>query len=423
MRANAFQALKSPNFALYLATLFLATTAQQIQAVALGWQIYALTHNPFHLGLVGLCEFLPAASLALITGPLADRFERRRLVLIGLAGEVVAAVVLTTLTLAGGISVGAILTMAAIFGAGRALVAPAVRALMADILPAKHYANGVAWNSTAWQIATIGGPALGGLLYALAPAVPFAATGLGLAGAFTAAAWLTVAARADPPEHIDLMNAVAGLVLILRHRLLLGLISLDLFAVLFSGAVALLPVFARDVLEVGPAGLGFLRSAPGIGAVVTALALTRWPLARHAGQRLLTAVGIFGIAAITFGLSRDARLSFAALMVLGAADMVSVYVRGTLVPLATPNSLRGRVLAVEAVFIGGSNELGAFVAGSAAALLGPVVAVLAGGSLTLCVTFVWRRLFPGLAAVDRMEDVAHFRPEAARDRITAATGE
>jgi hypothetical protein len=203
----------------------------------------------------------------------------------------------------------------------------------------------------------------------------------------------------------DLAAIVAGLVLICRNRLLLAAVSLDLFAVLFSGATALIPVFAQDILEVGADGGGLLRSAQGIGAVATALLLTQFPLSRHVGRRLFIAVGVFGLAALVFGLSTWYWLSFAAVLVLGAADMVSVYVRGTLVPLATPDALRGRVLAVEAVFIGASNELGMFVAGSAAALLGPAAAVLAGGSLTLLVTAVWSRIFPVLRRVDRFADL------------------
>jgi hypothetical protein len=206
-----------------------------------------------------------------------------------------------------------------------------------------------------------------------------------------------------PEESADLASAIAGLVLIFRNKLLLGAISLDLFAVIFSGAIALLPVFAKDVLMVGPDGLGLLRAANGIGAGCMALFLTQFPLNRHVGRRLFAAVGLFGLAVIGFGLAREFWLSFAILVVLGAADMVSVYIRGTLVPLATPDALRGRVVAVETVFIGASNELGAFVTGSAAALIGAVPAVLAGGALTLAVTVTWSRLFPSLRDVDRLD--------------------
>lgn len=420
-RPAAFAVLGKRDFALYVVAVFLATAAQQIQAVALGWQIYALTGDPFDLGLVGLAEFVPAAGLALVTGPLADRFDRRRMALLGIAGELAAALFLVVITLSGRASVPAILAAALIFGAGRAVVWPATRALMANLLPAEALASGVAWNSAAWQVASIGGPALGGLLYVLDASVPYFATALALAGALAATAALVPPPRAVISERMDLAAAFAGLRLIFRHRLLLGVISLDLFAVLFSGAAALLPVFAKDVLLIGPAGLGLLRSAPAVGAVATALALTHWPLARRAGKGLFAAVGMFGAAVVLFGLSRDVALSMAALLVMGAADMVSVYVRGTLVPLATPDRLRGRVLAVESVFIGASNELGAFVAGSAAALLGPVVAVVGGGGMTLLVTLLWYRLFPSLAAVERMEDLA-YRGDDGEDRVGREAG-
>lgn len=421
MRRSAFAVLGKSDFALYVAAVFLATAAQQMQAVALGWQVYALTGDPFDLGLVGLAEFVPAAGLALVTGPLADRFDRRRMAILGLAGELAAALFLVVITLSGRASVPAILAAALIFGAGRAVVWPATRALMANLLPAEALASGVAWNSAAWQVASIGGPALGGLLYVLGASVPYLATALALVGALAATAALVAPPRDGRPERMDFAAAFAGLSLIFRHRLLLGVISLDLFAVLFSGAAALLPVFAKDVLLIGPAGLGLLRSAPAVGAVATALALTHWPLAGSAGKGLFAAVGMFGAAVVLFGLSRDVALSMAALLVMGAADMVSVYVRGTLVPLATPDRLRGRVLAVESVFIGASNELGAFVAGSAAALLGPVVAVVGGGGMTLLVTLLWYRLFPSLAAVDRMEDLA-YRGEDGEDRVEREAG-
>jgi len=275
-------------------------------------------------------------------------------------------------------------------------------------MPKDELAGAVAWSSTSWQVATICGPGLGGLLYAWSPVIAYGVTTLALAGA-TAAIFLmrgrVVAPHAgkDAPADGDLASVLAGLVLICRNKLLLGAISLDLFAVLFSGATALIPVFAKDILLVGADAGGLLRSAQGVGAVITAFVLTQRPLRRHVGRRLFIAVGIFGVAAIVFGLSQHYWLSMAAVLVLGAADMVSVYIRGTLVPLATPDALRGRVVAVEAVFIGASNELGTFVAGSAAALLGAVTAVMIGGSLTLVVTLAWGRLFPALRQVDRFE--------------------
>jgi len=414
MPALSLAALRHRDFALYAGANFLWTIGLQIQATALAWHMYEITHDAFKLGLVGLMEFLPAALLALPAGHLADRVDRRRLIVIGAGGELAAAVLLFALSATDRLSVLGILALALTFGVARAIATPAARALMPNLMPKDDFASAIAWSSTSWQVATIAGPGLSGLLYAVDPSVAYGGAAVAFAAALAAivrmrgravaAASTSAAAKADTGS--DLAALLAGLVLIVRNRLLLGAISLDLFAVLFSGASALIPVFAQDILRVGPfAGLALL-SAQGIGAVVTALVLTQRPLARHVGRRLFIAVGVFGLAAIGFGLSHSYALSFAVLLVLGAADMVSVYVRGTLVPLATPDVLRGRVVAVESVFIGASNELGRFVAGSGAALLGPITAVLLGGSLTLAVTFTWLRLFPSLRRVDRFTDLA-----------------
>jgi MFS family permease len=408
MRGPSLAVLRHRDFTLYTVSSFLWTIAMQVQATALAWQIYEMTRDPFKLGLVGLMEFLPAALLALPAGHLADRRDRRRVILIGVAAELATAAILVVLAGAGRLFVPAILLLALLFGIARAIATPAARALMPNLVPKDELANAVAWSSTSWQVATICGPGLGGLLYAWSPVIAYGATTLGLAGA-TAAIFLMrgrdVAPHAGRDGRVDgdLASVLAGLTLICRNKLLLGAISLDLFAVLFSGATALIPVFAKDILLVGADAGGLLRSAQGVGAVITAFVLTQSPLKRHVGRRLFVAVGIFGVAAIVFGLSQHYWLSMAAVFVLGAADMVSVYIRGTLVPLATPDALRGRVVAVEAVFIGASNELGTFVAGSAAALLGAVTAVLVGGSLTLLVTLSWGRLFPALRRVDRFE--------------------
>jgi len=419
--AAGIAALRYRDYACYLGGNFLSTLAMQIQAVALSWQVYDLTGDPFMLGLVGLMEFLPAMGLALVTGPLADRFDRRRIMLLGYTVEAAAASALVLMVVSGSTSVHAILIIAFIFGVVRALVAPAARAMLPNLIPQEVFASAVAWNSTAWQVATIGGPAAGGFLYVLGPEAAYGGAVVALMGALVFVFFMRIR-RAQVPnaERPNLSMVLAGFPAIFRRPILLGALSLDLFAVLFSGAVALLPVFAKDVLMVGPEGLGILRSAPAIGAVTTALVLTQWPLRRHVGKRLFAAVGVFGIACIGFALSRDFWLTVALLVLLGMADMVSVYVRGSIVPLATPDALRGRVTAVEMVFIGASNELGSFVAGTGAALLGAVPAVLAGGSLTILVTLIWARLFPALRKVDRMESVAvDYRPSAESDRIAA----
>jgi MFS family permease len=403
-------ALRHRDFAFYVGANFLTTIALQIQATALAWQIYAITNDTFQLGLVGLAEFLPAALLALPAGHLADRIDRRLLILIGVTAELAAALILVFLAFTDRITEGAILALALCFGIARAISTPAARALMPNLMPKEHLASAVAWSSTSWQVATIAGPGVGGLLYSgiaglLGPETPALAYG-GATLCFAGAVLLFSLMKGRPvasvaPHEGDLAAILAGLVLIFRKRILLGTISLDLFAVLFSGATALIPVFAQDILHVGADAGGLLRSAQGFGATATALLLTQFPIQRRVGRRLFIAVGLFGVAAIVFGLSRDYWLSFAALLVLGAADMVSVYIRGTLVPLATPDELRGRVTAVESVFIGASNELGMFVAGSGAAVLGPIAAVLVGGSMTLVVTVSWAGLFPAIRRLDR----------------------
>jgi len=421
--AAGFAALRNRDFAFYLSASFLATTALAMQSVALGWQIYYLTGKPFDLGLVGLAEFLPAFVLALVSGQIADRFDRRFVVFLGLLAEAAAASSLIVMVALDRVSVTGILTVAFTFGLARAISTPAQRAMMPNLIPPDDFPSAVAWSGIGWQIATIGGPALGGFLYAAGPLVVYSAVSTALVAAAIAMFMLHPQRAATASrERPTVESLLAGVRLIFSHKILLGAISLDLFAVLFSGAAALLPVFAKDILHTGPEGLGILRSAPGLGAVGIALFLTQWPLKRHIGQRLFIAVGIFGLSALSFGLSTSFWLSFAALAVLGASDNVSMYVRGSIVPLATPNALRGRVVAVESVFIGASNELGAFVAGTGAALLGPVLAVVVGGSITLSVAAIWSWLFPQLRKADRMESVrADFAQEEADAKLQAAT--
>lgn len=421
----AFAAFRHRDFALFAVASFLATVAMQMQAVAIGWQVYDITGRPFDLGLVGLAEFLPAAGLALIAGPVADRHDRRRVMLSSLGLEVLCAALLFALAISGRASLWPILGLAFLFGVARGFAAPASRALMPSLVPAEGLPNAVAWSAISWQIATIGGPALGGFIYLLGPDAVYASGGVALALAVTMIFMLRhrAARPAGPREAIRWADVVAGLHLIFGHKILLGAISLDLFAVLFGGAVALLPVYAKDILAVGPVGLGLLRAAPGTGAVITALALAQWPLRHKVGRTLFVAVALFGFFTVLFGLSESFPLSLAALAALGAADMVSVYIRGTLVPLATPDGLRGRVMAVEAVFIGASNELGAFESGAAAALLGVVPAVVLGGLATLLVAVGWTKLFPALAQVDRMDaESLGFSQERPGDRVAAAAG-
>lgn len=395
------------DFTLYTLTSFLSTIALQIQATALAWQIYEITRDPLQLGLVGLVEFLPAMLLALPSGHLADRLDRRRVILTGIFVELIAGGVLVGLSGNGLVTEFAILSVALVFGIARAIATPAARALMPNLMPRDHLSSAVAWSSTSWQVATIAGPGIGGLLYAISPTTAYGGATICFAAAVTAAFFMRgrTIVTTSPERERSLADVLAGLHLIFRNRILLGTISLDLFAVLFSGATALIPVFAQDILHVGSDAGGVLRSAQGLGATVVALALTQRPLQRHVGRRLFYVVALFGLAALVFGLSQNYWLSFAALLVLGGADMVSVFIRGTLVPLATPDELRGRVVAVESVFIGASNELGMFVAGSGAALVGPVTAVLIGASMTLLITASWATMFPALRRIDRFTEL------------------
>lgn len=417
--AAGFAALRNRDFAFYLSASFLATMALAMQGVALGWQIYDLTGKPLDLGFVGLAEFLPAFVLALVSGQIADRFDRRMVVFLGLLAEAAAASALILMVLLKLVSVAGILSVAFTFGLARAISTPAQRAMMPNLIPPDDFPSAVAWSGIGWQIATIGGPSLGGFLYAAGPIVVYSTVTAGLIASAVAMFMLKPQRAATTSrERPTVESLLAGVRLIFNHKILLGAISLDLFAVLFSGAAALLPVFSKDILHTGPMGFGILRSAPGLGAVLLALFLTQWPLKRHIGRRLFFAVGIFGLSVLTFGVSTSFWLSFAALAVLGASDNVSMYIRGSIVPLATPNALRGRVVAVESVFIGASNELGAFVAGSGAQLLGPVVAVVLGGSITLSVAVLWSWMFPQLRKADRMESVrADYPAEAPDDKM------
>ncbi|HWA44404.1 MAG TPA: MFS transporter [Hypericibacter adhaerens] len=416
-------AFRHRNFALFGAANFLATIAMQMQAVAIGWQVYDLTASPFRLGMIGLAEFLPAIGLALVVGPVADRFDRRRIMLLALGGEALCSVGLLFLAVSGHAAFWPILAIASAFGTARAFVAPASRAMMPSLVPPELLNNAVAWSSVSWQVATIGGPALGGFIYLAGPDAVYGTAAVALAAAIGMIFLVRYRrpAGSGKKEAIKLGDVLGGLRLIFSHKVLLGAISLDLFAVLFSSAIPLLPVFAKDVLHTGPEGLGLLRAAAGVGAVTTALILTQRPIRSRAGRKLFICVGLFGLCVITFGLSESFWLSLGALFCGGACDMVSVYIRGTVVPLATPDHLRGRVMAVEAVFVGASNELGAFWAGSMASLIGAVPAVVLGGSATLLVVLSFSRLFRKLATVDKLDtETLGFSGAEARDKVTPA---
>ncbi|MBI1622091.1 MFS transporter [Aquamicrobium zhengzhouense] len=400
---DRFAAFRHSSYARFFAARFAATFAIQIVSVAVGWQIYDLTRNPFDLGLVGLVQFAPALLLVLVTGAASDRFGRRLIMCISICVEAFCALALLLLTLRGLTSPAQIFIVLAVFGTARAFFMPASSSLVANLVPAKDFANAVAWNSSAWQIATIVGPVAGGLLYGVSPIAAYSvATLIMLVGA------LLIASIPTPKQHFDneprsLDTLFAGFRYILSQKIVFGAISLDLFAVLLSGAVALLPVYARDILELGPWGLGLLRSAPGVGAVCVAVWLAGHPIRDHAGLVMFFFVGLFGIFTAIFGVSTVPWLSIVALALLGAADMVSVYIRSTLIQLWTPDRVRGRVSAVNGVFVGASNELGEFRAGTMAALIGTVPAVTIGGIGAVGVAALWAWLFPELRKARRLD--------------------
>ena len=377
--------------------------AMQMAQVAIGWQVYSIRHNAFDLGLIGLAEFVPVLLLALPAGQLADRLPRVGVVIVTSLGDAVVAGLLLVVTLHGAHQLWQFVALAALTGAIGALGSPAQRSLVPELVPAELLTAALALRSIAGQAATIGGPALGGFLFAVKPEAVYAAAAAMLV---LSALVLLPVTRPDAPstgERASVQTLFAGVRFIRGAPVILGAITLDLFAVLFGGAVALLPLFAKSILHTGPFGLGVLRSMVAVGALVAGFRLARRPLGGHAGRTLLLVVGTFGASMVVFGLSRWFWLSALALAVSGFADMYSMNIRSTTVALATPNSLRGRVNAVENVFIGASNELGAFESGAAAALLGAVPAVVAGGALTIVLALVWPRLFPALAKVDRLE--------------------
>jgi MFS family permease len=399
-------AFQHRDFRLYMGVRVLVTLALQVQLVAVGWHIYEQTHRARDLGYVGLAQFLPAIGFSIVTGHVADRFDRRRVLLACYLGLALCSVALAVLAgQAGQLDVRAIYAVLFLVGTARAFGGPAAQALMPGLVPREHFANAVAWSSSLWQLTTIVGPAVGGVV---AAAFTEASSAYALCAALLLAACCLCAAMRPPVSRREHRAAswstlVAGVRYVAAHKVVLGAISLDLFAVLLGGAVALMPVFARDILHVGPVGLGVLRAAPAVGAASVAVALAYRPLRRRAGATMLACVAIFGLATIVFGLSRSAPLSLCCLLVIGASDMVSVAVRQTLVQLWTPDEMRGRVSAVNLVFVGASNELGEFESGLTADYLGAVRAVVLGGVGTCLVVLIWAMAFRDLRRVDRLE--------------------
>jgi MFS family permease len=378
--------------------------------VAIGWQVYSIDHDPFDLGLIGLAEFLPLLVLALPAGQIADHFPRRFVFAFSLVIETGVLLALVVVSLEGATQLWPFLALAVATGAAGSLGAPSGRALPTEVVASELLASAMALRSLAGQAAVIGGPVLGGVLFAIRPELVYGVAAamllVGLSCVLALGPPLVARRRPEPAPRWETL--LAGIGFIRRTPVILGAISLDLFAVLFGGAVALLPVFAKSILHVGPAGLGVLRSAPAVGALVAGIILVRRPLGHRTGRTLLGVVALFGASMVVFGLSRWFALSLVALAVSGFADMISMNIRSTTVALATPDPLRGRVNSVEGVFISASNELGAFESGLAAALIGATPAVVAGGAVTIGIAAIWPRFFPELARVDRLEDV---RPE------------
>ncbi|MFC7054048.1 MFS transporter [Hansschlegelia quercus] len=395
-------AFRHRNFVLFWTARVCSTFAVQIVSVAVGWQVYDMTRDPWDLGLVGLAQFLPAFALVLITGPAADRFPRRLIMAVCCATEAIGALALVALALSGERSTAPIFAVLVLFGVARAFFGAASSAIVPSTVPPAALSNAVTWASSAWQFASIVGPVAGGLLYGLGPAVAYG-TAAAMLGVATVLALLIRVVQLRRAMEASWSTLVAGFAYVFKEKIVLGAITLDLFAVLLGGAVGLMPAVARDVLDVGPWGLGLLRAAPGIGAILTAFALSAFPVRDHAGRIMFACVGLFGLASAVFGLSTSVALSIGALMVMGAADMVSVTIRETLLQLWTPDEVRGRVNAVNMMFVGASNELGEFRAGAMAAAIGVMPAIVVGGLGATAVSALWAWWFPGLRTARSLE--------------------
>jgi MFS family permease len=402
-RRGARIAFSYPSFVRYLGARILSVVALQMQSVAVGWQVYEITRSPLALGLTGLAQFLPGILLFLVSGHAADRIARQKLVVACFAAYTVCSGALLFIQRGGVHSARPIYVILVALGIARAFSGPATRALLPILIPAEDFPSAVAWEASLMQTATVLGPALGGVLYAIfrGPQAVYATAMIACAASAVFAMGIGARGPTRPPQTFTVQTVLAGLRYIWRQKVILGSVSLDLFAVLLGGAVALLPVYAGEILKTGPWGLGLLRSAPGAGAAAMAVLLANKPLRRRAGATMLWCVAGFGLFTVVFGLSRSFMLSLIALLFVGATDMVSVVTRGTLVQLSTPDEMRGRVNAVEMMFIGASNELGQFESGITAQWLGTVPAVVVGGVGALVVTALWAWGFPELRKAEQ----------------------
>lgn len=405
--ADSRQLLGERDFVRYLIARCLGTLAVQMQTVAVGWQVYAATRDPLHLGLIGLSQFLPFIVLILPAGHAADYYDRRRIVTCCYLLNMLCAVCLLTFSLRGMVSVGPIFAVMALLGVTRAFAMPSAQALIPNLVKPELFARAMAVNQSVFQVSTIVGPTLGGVLYLAGAGVVYSCVAALLGISTVLMLGLRAGGRdSSVAPAVSMQSLLSGLRFVRSKPVVFGAISLDLFAVLFGGATALLPVYARDILDTSSAGLGLLRTAPAMGAAICALTLAVRPLSRHVGRWMFGGVCVFGLATIVFGLSTNLAVSFVALMTLGAGDMVSVYLRHLLVQLETPDAIRGRVSAVNAVFIGASNELGEFESGVTAAWFGTVRSVVIGGIATLVVAGCWARWFPELRTMDGLPGAA-----------------
>jgi MFS family permease len=395
--------LKDRSFLLFVLSRSLSRFAGQIAAVAIGWQIYDLTGSAFDLGMIGFVQFLPTALLLFVAGHAADRYERKRVVQLCQLAEALTALFLAWGAWAGWLTVTQIFVASFVLGIAGAFESPATAALLPAIAPQGSLQRATAISSGAAQVATISGPAIGGFAYAVAPSVPY---GIMVAFSLLAAIFMGAIRLTQPvavKETATPDDLYAGVRFVRNNPAILGTISLDLFAVLLGGATALLPIYARDILETGPLGLGILRAAPAVGALLMTAVLARYTIDRKVGMRMFQAVIVFGVATVVFALSHWMWLSVLALAILGAADTVSVVIRFSLVQLATPDEMRGRVGAVNFLFINASNQLGQFESGVTAALFGAMPAAVIGGVGTIAIALLWMKLFPALRKVERLE--------------------
>lgn len=399
----SIQAFHYPNYRFFWCASLLMSFAAQIISVSVGWQIYDITRDPLYLGFVGLAQFLPALLLVLVTGITADKINRRVIMLCGLVVELGCALALFLYADFQGHAVWPIFVLLVLLGTARAFMSPASASLAPNLVPPQALANAVSLNASAWQLANILGPVAGGLLYGIAAHAAYGTAGVLVLVAIGSLLLMKSPPQAASGQETSLETLLAGFRYIWTEKIVLGAISLDLFAVLMGGAVALMPVFARDILEVGPWGLGLLRSAPGVGGILTAIYLARYPIRDHAGAILFVFVAAFGFCTLLFGLSTSVWFSVPLLVLIGATDMVSVSIRETIMQLWTPDRVRGRVSAVNSVFIGASNELGEFRAGLMAAWIGAQAAVTFGGGATMAVAAIWSQIFPGLRQQGRID--------------------